>query len=209
MDLTTQRRPVFSASIALTLVTVLGAGCEPESSAKEGTQVEPAKAAAVAPPAKADEVPAHPEPVAKAEQASPEATPEPVADPGVLTIAKFGLEAEVTGAKAEDSPGDAVIVRGPDLTMRLAKATDGTYASAKKAKQMSAMLSPKDWKAKEVDGGYVATFKRSASGTTSYWVRGYRTIGDTAYDCSTTVETEAEATNAAALCEALTSSASG
>ena len=209
MDLTSKRRRVLSGSIALILVAA-AAGCEPESSAKDGTRAESTKSASVAAPAKVDDEPASPEPPKpEAPAPSPEAAPAAAGDPGVLTIAKFGLEAEVAQAKAEDSPGDAVIVRAPELTLRLARATDDTYSTAKKAKRMSAMMSPKDWNAKEVDGGYVATFKRSASGMTSYWVRGYRTIGGTAYDCSVTVETEAEATNAAALCEALTASASG
>ena len=211
MEATSQRRRILSGSIALVLAAIGAAGCEPESSAKERTQAEPVKSASAAPPTKADDEVASPEPAPKAEApaAIPESAPEAAADPGVLTIAKFGLEAKAPGAKAEDAPGDAVIVRAPDLTLRLAKATDDTYATAKKAKQMSAMMSPRDWNAKDVDGGYVATFKRSASGMTSYWVRGYRTIGGTAYDCSTTVETEVEATNAAALCEALTASVSG
>ena len=187
------------------------AGCDPQSSDKEAG---PAKSASAAAPAKSKDEPAKaaaakakpttPEAAPKAApSAAPEAAPEaPPADAGVLKIAKFGLEAKIAGAKAEDSAGDSIIVRGPELTLRLAKATDKTYATAKKAKRMSAMMSPKNWKAKDVDGGYVATFEYSDT----FWVRGYRTIGGTAYDCSTTVDTEAEANNAAALCESLTAS---
>jgi hypothetical protein len=141
---------------------------------------------------------------AEGEKAEPAAKAEP-AGPAVVSLDKVGLEGKApAGANVSDGIGGGVMVQAPGLVVTVSEAPDDALATADKAKEDADMYSPQNWKAEEVEGGYVATFENKGGMGTNFWVKSYRKIGDKAYLCDTTASDADQQKNAAEFCKSLT-----